>query len=119
MSSITLTLATTSINVASSTTLNLRLNSGTISASYANGRFDFGRFTVTGGVNSGQVRTIRAHTGDLLMLSHALAINSLASISGTIFPGCRKRMIPDCVSLYNNVENFLGHPWIPIQEDAF
>ncbi len=117
--SITLTLATDSFDTGSSTTLNLLLASGTLTGSYDNGRFDFGRFTVTDGVNSGHVRTIRAHTGDLLFLSHPLPVNSFANIAATIWPGCRKRRVTDCVSLYDNGENFLGFEWIPIQEDAF
>jgi uncharacterized phage protein (TIGR02218 family) len=118
-SSVTLVYSVDDLNVGSSTTLNLLLTSGTISASYSNGYFDFGRLTVTGGVNSGQVRTIRVHTGDLLALSHRLPINSLSLFNFNIFPGCRKRRIADCRSKYNNDENFLGFPWIPIQEDAF
>ena len=117
--SVTLALATDSFNIGSSTTLNILLASGTLTGSFSNGRFDFGRFTVTDGVNSGHVRTIRAHTGDLLFLSHPLPVNSLASFAASIFPGCRKRRITDCVSLYDNAENFVGFEWIPIQEDAF
>lgn len=117
--SITLALAADSLDTASSTTLNILVASGTLSGSFDNGRFDFGRFTVTDGVNSGHERTIRAHTGDLLFLSHPLPVNSFASFAASIFPGCRKRRIIDCVSLYDNAENFLGFEWIPIQEDAF
>jgi hypothetical protein len=36
-----------------------------------------------------------------------------------IYPGCRKRLTEDCKSTYNNAENFMGFPWIPIQEQAF
>lgn len=117
--SITLALATDSIDTTSSTTINILLQSGTLQSSFDNGRFDFGRFTVTDGVNSGHTRTIRAHTGDLLFLSHPLPVNSFANIAADIFPGCRKRRITDCVSLYDNAENFVGFEWIPIQEDAF
>lgn len=107
-----------SVAVTSSSPLVVALNSGTL-ASFAAGRFDFGRLVVTGGVNSGQVRTIRTHTGDLLGLSHPLAINSFTGMSVSIFPGCRKRLKEDCHSTYNNAENFMGFPWIPIQEQAF
>jgi uncharacterized phage protein (TIGR02218 family) len=116
--SITLAIGNASINVASSDATNILFLGGTLTNSYSNRRFDFGRLTVTGGVNSGQVRTIRAHTGDLLALSHPLPINSLANIAVSIYPGCRKRLIDDCTSLYNNQTNFLGWPWIPIQETA-
>jgi len=118
-SSFTLTLATASIQTGSCTTINIEIKPGTLAASFSNSRFDFGRFTVTGGVNSGQVRTIRAHTADLLMLSHPLAINSFTGMTATIFPGCRKQLVRDCTTLYNNAENHLGFKWIPIQEDAF
>lgn len=117
--SITTAVAEASVNVSSSTTLNILLSSGFLSNSYASGRFDFGRLTVTGGVNSGQVRTIRQHTGDLVALSHPLPFNSFAGITLEIFPGCRKRILEDCHSTYNNARNFMGFPWIPVQEDAF
>lgn len=113
-----LTIATNSINQLASTTLVIALTSGNLS-SYPAGRFDFGRLTVTAGVNSGQVRTIRAHTGDYLGLSHPLAINSFSGMSIAIHPGCRKRLKEDCSQVYSNAENFLGFPWIPIQEQAF
>lgn len=118
-SSVTLSLATASIDTASSTTINLLAASGTLTLSFDNGRFDFGRLTVTDGVNSGHARTIRAHTGDLLFLSHPLPVNSFANMAFEIFPGCRKREVADCESLYDNSSAFLGFPGIPIQEDAF
>lgn len=117
--SVTLTVTNSDVLVGSSTNLAIRMTSGFLSNSYANERFDFGRFTVTGGVNSGQVRTIRQHSGDLLMLSYPLSVNCLDAIAFDIFPGCRKRLINDCKSLYNNTRNFLGFPWVPIQENAY
>lgn len=107
-----------SVVVGSSTILSL-FAADALLASYTAGRFDFGRVTITGGVNSGSIRTIRVHTGELIQLSHALPVNSLADMTFDIFPGCKKRFIDDCASLYGNTENFLGFPWIPIQEDAF
>lgn len=117
--SFTLTMATDSWDVGSFTTLNLLAASGTLTLSYDNGRFDFGRMTVTDGVNSGQVRTIRQHSGELLELSHPLPINSFSNFAADIYPGCRKRRIADCHSLYDNADAFVGFPWIPKQEDAF
>lgn len=117
--SITLSLATDSFDISSSTTRAILCASGTLVGSFDNARFDFGRFTVTDGVNSGHERTIMAHTGDLLFLSHPLPVNSLANLAADIFPGCRKRRITDCVSLYNNADAFVGFEWIPIQEDGF
>jgi len=118
-SSVTQVWSVGDININSSTTLNILMNSGTISASYADGRFKFGRLTVISGVNSGHVRTIRSHTGDLLSLSHRLPVNSLAFLNIEVFPGCQKRRVADCRSVYNNESNFNGFPWIPIQEEGF
>lgn len=118
-SSITLSVPVDSLEVTSSTIINILVMSGTISGSWSNGRYDFGRFTVKDGVNSGFVRTIRSHTGDLLRLSHPLPVNSFSFMAFEIFPGCRKRILEDCHSLYDNSSAFLGWPWIPIQEDIF
>lgn len=117
--SFTFTTATDSWNIGSSTTLNLLAQAGTFTQSFSNGGLDFGRITVTAGVNSGHVRTIRSHTGDLLFLSHPLPIDDLTAFAADIYPGCRKRRIADCHSLYDNADAFVGFEWIPIQEDAF
>jgi hypothetical protein len=118
-SSITETFSAGNIVAGSTTTLAIRFTDGTITNTFANNRFDFGRLTVTNGPNSGSIRTIRVHTGDLFQLSHALPVNSFATFDISVFPGCRKQRIADCTTLYDNPENFLGFPWIPIQEDAF
>ena len=114
-SSVTITL---SLDIGSSTPLKLHAVSGSITQSYANDFFNFGKLSATGGVNSGQVRTVRAQTGDLFLLSHQFggAVNSIAA---DVFPGCRKRRIADCTSKFDNTHNFLGFEWIPIQETAF
>lgn len=119
VTSLTLTFSAGNINTSSSTTRIIKFNASQLSQSYDNNRFDFGRFTVLDGPNSGSIRTIRVHTGDWLTLSHPLPVNSLQTLGFTIYPGCRKRRIADCRSIYNNDENFMGFPWIPIQEDAF
>lgn len=113
------TLAINSINVGSSDTLSILLNSGTLSSSYAAGRFNLGRATITGGLNNGFVRTIRIHTGDLISLSHYLPYSDLSGLTLSIYPGCQKRLLDDCHSTYNNAKNFLGWPWIPNMEQAF
>lgn len=118
-SSITLTFSVSAIATNSTTTRLIMFSGTTLSQSYANARFNFGRLTVTGGPNSGYIRTIKAHSGDLLELSHPLPINSFSAFDFSIYPGCLKRRVEDCQSLYNNIDNFLGFPWIPIQEDLF
>jgi hypothetical protein len=114
-----ITVALNSVNVGSSTTLNLLVASGYLTRSYSNGRFDFGRLTVTAGPNSGHQRTIRSQSGDWLALSHPLPVNSLAGMQLSVYPGCRKTLIADCKSLYNNDKSFFGWWTIPVQEQAF
>ena len=118
-SSITENFTAADIVVGSTTTLAIRMTDGTLTNTFADGRFDFGRITITDGLNSGHVRTIRSHSGDLFSLSHALPVNSFTVFGFSIFPGCRKRKTEDCTTLYSNAENFVGFPWIPIQEDGF
>lgn len=108
-----------SINVSSSNVLAVIVKSGTLSGSFANGRFDFGRLTVTYGTNSGHVRPIMAHTGDLLQLPYPLPNSDLTSLQLTIAPGCKKRLIQDCRSLYNNDVNYMGFPWGVKEGDAW
>lgn len=114
-----ITVAINSINVGSSTTLALLVASGYLVQSYANNRFIFGRATITGGTNSGAIRSIMAHTGDLLTLSNVLSNPDLTGLTLSIYPGCNKRFVDDCTSLYNNSKNFFGFPKIPTQEKAF
>ena len=112
------TLQVNTLLVSSCTTEILRLNTGSLNG-YANGRFNFGRCTVITGTNSGAVRTIKTHSGDALELSHPLANPDFTGITLAIYPGCNKRLIDDCKSLYNNDANFLGWPWIPTNESAW
>lgn len=108
-----------SVNAGSSSALWLHATSGTLSTSYSPGRFERGRLTITSGVNSGQVRTVRANTGDILWLSHPLVYDVSSNFTFEVRPGCRKRIVEDCRSLYNNHTRFLGFPWIPRAEAAF
>lgn len=113
------TVVVSAINVGSSTALDILCPSGTLSSSWANGRFEFGRATVTFGANSGQVRTIRTHTGDLLSMSHPLPYSDMTSMQLSIWPGCSKRLIIDCKSIYGNSKHALAFPWIPAKETAY
>jgi hypothetical protein len=91
--------------------------SGTLTNTYTNGRLIFGRATITTGANSGTARTIMAHSGDQITLSHPL--NTLDTVNMAIYAGCNKRLLDDCHSLYNNDKNFFGFPWMPTYESAF
>jgi len=90
-----------------------------VNSAYANGHFDRGRITLLTGANSGAIRTVRAHSGDVLELSHGLAYDVTSGDFFTLFRGCRKRLVADCTSVFDNSSNFLGFPWIPRQENAF
>lgn len=114
-----ITIAVNTINVASSDTLNIMLNSGTLTQSYAPGRFNFGRATITGGLNKGLIRPIRIHTGDLLSLGQTLPNGDFTGLTLSIYPGCQKRLVADCKSLYNNDKNFFGYEKITTIEQAF
>jgi len=98
----------------------LVVNTGTYTTSgYGANHFQYGKLTMLTGANSGQSRTIRASTGDLVFMSHRFpgAVNSGDSFS--VYPGCRKRRDADCTSKYNNAANYNGYDLIPIAEDLF
>jgi len=106
-------------NAGASTPLVVVASAGTISGSYSPSYLERGRLTVLTGANSGQVRTIRTQTGDMMGLSHSLPNAVASGDTFRVFPGCRKRWIEDCASKYNNTANFLGFPWIPKREQAY
>lgn len=88
-------------------------------SAYAENFFSRGRITFTSGANSGQIRTIRTQSGDVIDLSHQIPFDVSSGDTFSIFPGCRKRLVEDCASKYDNTSNFLGFPWIPRAENAF
>lgn len=110
---------TTSASVSSSNPLWLMTPAGSLSNSYAPGRLEKGKVTILTGANSGYTRTVRANTGDLIYLSHPLPYALDGNFSFQVYPGCRKRWVEDCTSLYNNSTRFLGFPWMPKAEAAF
>lgn len=110
---------TTTLNVGSSTPIYLLLNSGTLTRSFAPGQLERGRIKIKTGPNSGQVRVIRVHTGDLLGLSHTLPFPHSGATTIDLVRGCRKRLITDCISQFNNGNRHFAAPWMPKQEQAF
>lgn len=114
-----ITVAVPSVDIAGSTVLNIHVASGMISASYDAGRFDFGRITITAGTNSGCIRPVMTQSGDYFQLGYPLPNPDLTGITLSIRPGCKKRLIQDCKSLYNNDVNYLGWPWMPKMTDAY
>lgn len=111
--------ATGSVVVGSSTVFSLLLPAGTLSNSFADGRMNFGRLTITGGANSGSIRPIMTQVGDLITLAQPLSYAVLSGTTVSIRPGCMKRLIQDCKSTYNNETNYLGWPWMVKEADAY
>ena len=91
--------------------------SGT-TTSYAADHFTKGKMTFLTGANSGQSRSIFNQTGDVFGLYASLPSTVSSGDTVAIAPGCRKRIVEDCTSKYNNAANFLGFPWIPMQENV-
>jgi len=108
---------TGNLSVGSSNPIALSALGGTLPSSP--GWLDRGRLTITSGTNSGQVRTIRVHSGDLMILSHALPFVISSPTAFSVWPGCRKRLDEDCTAKYGNQANFFGFKWIPRTEQAF
>jgi uncharacterized phage protein (TIGR02218 family) len=108
-----------SIVVNSSTAAVVLCASGTLSQSYANGSFMFGRVQATTGANSGLLRAVLDHTGDQLTFSHPFAYTVQSGDQYTIQPGCRKRLVQDCNSRFNNTLNNQSFPAIPKPTDAY
>lgn len=107
-----------SLNVASSTRFVIRAAAGTLANSFGPDTLQFGRVTITSGVNSGQRRAIFSNTGDLITLSHVLPFShEAAGVTFSFHRGCRKRLVADCTSLFNNTSAFLGFPHTP--KEAF
>lgn len=108
-----------SLDTSSSSPIIVKCLSGSLVQSFAPGQLERGRLTMTSGPNSGQTRVIRSHSGDVLGLSHTFAYANSGAASLQIVRGCRKRLITDCVSQFNNGNRHFGEPWMPKQEQAF
>lgn len=88
------------------------------SLSQADGYFTQGHMIFNSGPNAGVIRTIKAHTTNLLSLALPLAYQPLAGDTFTVYPGCDKTL-DTCVSKFNNKLKFRGYPWIPVPETAY
>jgi len=87
--------------------------------SLSNGYYERGKFSFISGTNSGLSRSVRVHSGTRIEFSHAFPYNIASGDLFSLYPGCRKRLVDDCTSKYNNTRNALAFPWIPKQENAF
>lgn len=96
-----------------------RLAANCAISSVSNGFYLQGRFTFISGANSGHARSVRAHSGTVVEFSHSFPYAISSGDQFALYPGCRKRIIDDCTSKYNNARNALAFPWIPKQEQSF
>lgn len=83
--------------------------------------FSAGAVTWTSGLNSGRSMEIREWTGgDAQEAVLFLKMPSEVQVgdTGTIYPGCQKRLLADCRDKFNNVINFRGEPYIPGEDEV-
>lgn len=76
------------------------------------GKYIGGLFSWTNGDNE-ELRTILRVDGNTLMLSGSLSGLIIAG-DCTVAPGCNRQMT-DCETLFDNILNFGGQPWIPLK----
>lgn len=83
--------------------------------SQADGYFDLGVVTFTGGDNAGRSRTVKKYSSGTIEV--ALAWDGAVAVGDTfsIFPGCDKTM-STCKNRFNNLSRFRGFPFIPAPE---
>jgi len=57
-------------------------------------------------------RFIISHIGDVITLSRPLNVDLGATVA--LYPGCDK-LLNTCINKFNNVDHYLGFPWMPDQ----
>jgi len=119
ISTVTLTFTEGDLITGSSDRIALRFQNMTLIGSFDNDWFALGKLSFSSGKNAGVIRTIRSHSGDLIQLSRPLPFPVHSTDVFSMAPGCRKRLVADCASKYNNVQSgYAGFRWIPILEDG-
>lgn len=77
------------------------------------GWFDNGVLTWTSGANNGIQAHIRQHTaGGVFTFAQPMPFAIVAGDGYSLVAGCRKRLIDDCKTKFNNVNNFRGEPYV-------
>jgi len=79
------------------------------------GYYTMGFLTWTSGLNNGRSMDIQAYalTGGSVVLQLPMLNNIVIGDAFTIYPGCRKRKVEDCINKFNNVINFGGFAELP------
>jgi uncharacterized phage protein (TIGR02218 family) len=90
--------------------------SGTTLTMNVTGTYDDGWFS--GGIleYGGNARFITSHSGNTITISRPLAGLGIGE-SVALYPGCDRTM-STCKDKFDNLDNYLGFPWIP-QENPF
>ena len=83
----------------------------------ATGYFDLGVVTITSGLNTGQVRTIKYHQsgGGTVVVIAPFPFPVLAGTTFNIYPGCDKTQAT-CLAKFANLIRFRGKPYVPVPE---
>ncbi len=93
----------------------------TTSLAQAAGYFGLGVVTFTSGPNAGFSRTVKIHTKagstSTITLLSPLPAAVASGNTFTIYPGCDKTQ-STCTAKFNNLANFRGYPYVPINETA-
>jgi uncharacterized phage protein (TIGR02218 family) len=79
------------------------------------GYFTAGFLTWTSGLNNGRSADVQASalSGGSVVLQLPMLNNIQAGDLFTIYPGCQKRKLTDCLTKFNNVINFGGFAELP------
>lgn len=86
--------------------------------SLANGYLNQGTITFTSGKNTGVSRSIRSNSGNLILPVIPFSNEVAAGDTFTVTPSCWK-MMSRCKSLFNNLAQFRGYPFIPVPETSY
>lgn len=82
----------------------------------ANGYFDGGLLTWTGGPNSSYSMEVKTFVAGTFVLQQAMPNNIAVGHTYNASAGCGKRRTEDCVTKFANVANFRGFPDLPGQD---
>lgn len=83
----------------------------------ADGFFNLGVITFTSGENVGESRTVKSYASNVVSTMFPFQYLPLPGDTFDIVPGCDKTTAT-CNSVFNNVVNFRGFPFIPVPESS-
>lgn len=75
--------------------------------------FGAGKVTWTSGPNAGLSMEVRSFAAGVFQLALPMPRDIAVGHTYSAVAGCRKRVITDCKTKFNNVVNFRGHPYVP------